>query len=144
VQRDHDVGRGDRFALQPRGADVGRALELAQGRIRLQARALEPRLVAFVLGALVALVDHLHAFLAGREGEAGEPQRFAARGALGRHEPLPGCHATLDVIEDQRRIHEHGAVVAHQRGRLHDRVDLAKLLEGAEDRRATGARRARP
>src|SRR5258706_551919 len=62
-----------------------------------------------------------------------KPQRLAPRMALGRHQPLVRNDASLDIVEDEGGIHEHRAVVAHEGRRLHDRIDRAKLVEGAKD-----------
>ncbi|MCY1415043.1 hypothetical protein D9M71_305110 [compost metagenome] len=40
----------------------------------------------------------------------------------------------FQVVDDQRRIHQHLTVIQHQGGRLDHRVDLLELFEVAEHR----------
>ncbi len=89
--------------------------------------------MALLLGTLAVLIDDLDALLARRQRQAMKPQRLAPRMALGRHQPLVRNDASLDIVEDEGGIHEHRAVVAHEGRRLHDRIDRAKLVEGAKD-----------
>lgn len=85
-----------------------------------------------------ALVNDLHAFLAGREREAEHAQRVLAFGDAGRHQvlarPISRSRERHGAIDDQVRIHLQRAVVADRRGRLDDRVDRRELREALEDR----------
>ncbi|MDT4853103.1 hypothetical protein FQZ97_873570 [compost metagenome] len=83
-------------------------------------------------GPQVALIDDLYRLLAGCEREPREAQVAQPIGRIGRKQTAAGDR--LCVVDDERRIHQHRAVVAHQRRGLHHRIDRAELLEGAEDR----------
>jgi hypothetical protein len=44
------------------------------------------------------------------------------------------CSQGFGVVENERRIHQHLAVVAHQRWCFDNRIDLPESFEGGEDR----------
>src|SRR5450631_2782503 len=132
--RGHHVGRSEAIALQPRPRAGHQGLELRERGVRLADDAVEPRLVELLLRPLLLLVDDRHALVGRREGEADDVQGPAPRVELrGQQPPLLG-QRRLDVIEDERRIHEHRSVAANERRRLHDGIHLAEFLEVAEHR----------
>ncbi|MNR32202.1 hypothetical protein D3C85_1497660 [compost metagenome] len=89
----------------------------------------------FIGRAQVALVDHLHALLAGHQGQADDPQRPLARADGAGHQGLPGGGEALGQVEDQAGVHQHGAVGADQRRGLDQRIDLLELRVSAEHRK---------
>ena len=129
----HDIGGGELPALDPGLRPLHVALELREGGVRLADDALEPRRMALVFGAHL-LVEDLDALLRPGEGETGEPQRLAMLDAVRGHEPPALGHLALDVLEDERRIHQHRAFNVEGTEVLADEPQaLGNALAGAPD-----------
>ncbi|MNC60175.1 hypothetical protein D3C75_1100360 [compost metagenome] len=96
--------------------------------------AFDPRLELDLCRAQVALIIKLHRLFAGCECQANQAQCTQALLDTLGHQAAARPGQGFQVIDDQRRIHQHLAIVEHQGRRLDHRVDLLELLEGPEHR----------
>jgi hypothetical protein len=109
-------------------------LQQRVGRMQLAGHAVKPWRVHLLGWAQLVLVHDLHRLLAGGQRQADHAQVVLAGLDVGGYEAALGGSDRFCVVEDERGIHQHLAVVAHQRRRLHHRIDGLELLEGAKHR----------
>jgi hypothetical protein len=134
---DEVPGHGDGDAVladesSAAGAGARRRPERAQRGEQL-AVALDPGRVLLLGRAEQALVHDRHRLLERGEREPQEAQR-AQPLRRSRRQQAARRGQRLGVVEDQRRVEQHHAVVADQRRRLHERVDPRELVEVPEHR----------
>ncbi len=131
-------GHGHACALhgvygQGQGCPYKFGFQRVVGSQQLGRNTVQPGFVPFLDRAQAALVNDLHALFTCCQCKATHAQVALQAGQPVGHQGVrPG--QSLGVFQDQRRIHQCGAVVANQCGRLHHWVDLLEFLGGAKHR----------
>ena len=131
-----DAGLGDVRGIhrQRRAGQLGFQRRVGCGQLALHA--VQPRGVQLFGRAQLVLVHGLHRFFAGGQGQAQHAQCLAAGGGVGGHQRAGQGRAGQrgQVVQDEGGIHQHRAVVRHQRGGFDQRVDGRKSVKVPEHR----------